>query len=149
MKLAFTKDTVIGWGKLFLIIYDYWRIFKAGSHCLMQFEFEFTILLPQPSQWWDYKHVDHFWLWIVFWRLEAVVERGSVHDTDGGLLWFLRFWLFTLQYWLIFWLSQQKTLFVSTWSHLAGNCFLHAELIGVLNLSSQMILPMAAEEWWQ
>lgn len=47
---------------------------------------------------------------------------------------------------LIFWLSQQKTRFMSTWSHLAGNCFLYAELIGVLNLSSQMILPMAAEE---
>lgn len=79
----------------------------------MQFEFEFTILLPQPSQWWDYKHVDHFWLWIVFWRLEAVVERGSVHDTDGGLLWFLLSWLFTLQYWYFGSLSRKPDL----WAH--------------------------------
>lgn len=78
MKLAFTKDIVIEQGKLFLIIYDYWRIFKAGSHCLMQFEFEFTILLPQPSQWWDYKHADHFWLWIVSGRLEAVSMTQTV-----------------------------------------------------------------------
>lgn len=77
---------------------------------------------------------------IVFWRLEAVVERGNVHwHRRLFAVWFLVSWLFTLQYWLVFWHSLQKTRVVTTWSHLAGNWFSHAELIGVLNLSSQMI----------